>query len=67
MKGKLITIENQEPKFGSSLEYHAVLVKQDKEWKTLLITKSELETILERSEKNPEDQLKPSWWDKLVG
>ena len=40
MKGKLITVANQEPKFGSDLEYHAVLVKQNKEWKTLLITES---------------------------
>jgi len=65
MKGKLLTTTNKEPKFGGALEYHSVLVRHEKAWKTLLITDSELKTIFDRSEKNPEDHLKPSWWDTL--
>ena len=62
---KLLTLTNEEPKFGADLSYHAVLVRKDKEWVTLLITDSELKVILERGEKNPEDHLKPSWWQKI--
>ena len=62
---KIVTITNEEPKFGADLSYHAVLVRHHKKWCTLLITGSELITILERSEKNPEDHLSPTWWQKF--
>ena len=62
---KLLTVTNEEPKFGADLSYHAVLVRKDKEWVTLLITDTELKTIMDRSEKNPEDCLKPSWGQKI--
>jgi hypothetical protein len=62
---KLLTVTNEEPKFGADLSYHAALVRKDKAWVTLLITDSELKTILERGEKNPEDHLTPSWRQKF--
>lgn len=63
---KLLTVTNEEPKFGADLSYHAVLVRKDGTWTTLLITDTELTTILERTEKNPEDHLKPTWLQKFL-
>jgi len=63
--GKLHVTFNNDPKFGSSIKYHRVLVKAGGQFETLLLTDSELERIRGRSDSNPEELLEPTWVDKL--
>jgi hypothetical protein len=64
--GKLHKTENIDPKFGSQLSYWRVLVQGPNEaFETLLLTESELERVRRRAQKSPEEELYPSWMDKL--
>jgi len=58
--GHLVTRANQERQFGASASYHCVLiVTEDGEHKTLMLTDSDMKRFDARAAKNPEDQLQP--------
>ena len=64
--GKVHRCINNDPKFGSLTYYNRVLVKrEDGSFETLLLTDNELVRARERVRKNPEDQLKPTFVDRL--
>ena len=65
MLGRLHYHDNEAPHDAAAQAYARVLVYDGAEFETLLLTPTELERIRERSERNPEDHLSPSWWDRL--
>jgi hypothetical protein len=67
--GKLIKVKNQKTKAFSNENdtYKAVLVKTEcGKVKCLMFTELELNKAEARGEKNVEDQLKQSFWSKLL-
>lgn len=66
MKGNLHPAQNMEHEINSAYIYHRVLVKNGKEWETLLMTDSDLQRIRKRNEKNTDMLLSPSLLDKLL-
>jgi hypothetical protein len=65
MKGYLKEVTNEERELNSDMSYFQILVWNGEKWETLLLTDSELERIRERSEKNEDMSLAPSWMDKF--
>jgi len=65
VKGKLVTVDNAERKFGSALSYIAIQVEDDKGEKCLLFTKDEIAKAEIRVSKNPEDLAKKGFFTKL--
>ena len=64
--GHLQTVANIDPKFGSASEYVRVLVKDERgRFETLLLTRTELVRIRDRAKSSPEEDIVPSWLDKL--
>ncbi len=67
--GRLLTIKNTKTKLFSNENdnYKAVLVKTEcGKVKCLMFTELELNKAEARGEKNTEDQLKQSFWSKLL-
>jgi hypothetical protein len=64
--GRLKEVENVDPKSHlADKTYFRVLVKNDTEFETLLLTDKELQRVRDRVKKNPEDtQMVPTWWDR---
>ena len=65
-RGKLEQIKNLDAKRSADAIYFRVLVFTEAGWKNLLLTKEQVDVALERAEKNPEDELQPSWLDKIL-
>tara|TARA_Y100000310_G_scaffold148872_1_gene148153 strand:+ start:251 stop:508 length:258 start_codon:yes stop_codon:yes gene_type:complete len=64
--GRLHKTINSDPKASAKQTYNRVLVKSEKgQFETLLLTDGELDRIRARSAKNPEEDLVPTWTDKL--
>ena len=47
-------------------EYYRVIVFSGGEYSNLLLTASDLLKYKEREAKNPEDCVKPSWWQRFL-
>ena len=65
-RGSLQSIKNLDPKPGANPIYFRVLVHTEAGWKNLLLTKEQVDVALDRAEKNPEDEIQPSWLDKII-
>lgn len=65
-RGKLEQIKNLDAKRSADDVYFRVLVFTEVGWRNLLLTKEQVDVALRRAEKNPEDELQPSWLDKLL-
>ncbi len=63
--GKLRIVENKEKSGRSSSHYHHILVLGPCGLETLVMTGRELDSIRQRSAKNPEDVEEPGLLDKL--
>lgn len=63
--GKLRIVENKEKSARSSSYYHHVLVLGSDGLETLIMTDRELESIRQRTRKNPEDVDTPGILDKF--
>ena len=67
MLGKIIRSKNLDQKITASAFYYRLLVlNSDNQFETLLLTENELVRIRGRVKKNPEDEIQPSWFDRLV-
>ena len=67
MIGKIGITGNLDRKVAASATYYRVLVlNSEKKFETLLLTENELLRIRERVKKNPEDEISPSWVDRLI-
>ena len=65
-RGRLELIKNLDAKRSSNELYYRVLVHTEGGWKNLLLTHNQVDVAMERAEKNPEDEIQPSWLDKLI-
>ena len=65
-RGKLEQIKNLDAKRSAEEIYFRVLVWTGTGYENLLLTKNQLDVSLDRAEKNPEDEIQPSWLDKLI-
>tara|TARA_R110002096_G_scaffold23556_7_gene74964 strand:- start:1405 stop:1614 length:210 start_codon:yes stop_codon:yes gene_type:complete len=65
-RGRLELINNLDAKQNSNNIYFRVLVKTEDGWKNLMLTKSQVDVALDRACKNPEDEIQPTWLDKLI-
>jgi hypothetical protein len=64
--GRLHKVTNRDPRFGSSRCYNRILIKNEKGvFETLMMTHEELERIRARAAKNPEEQLAPTFIDRI--
>lgn len=68
VKGRIITVENKERKFGASDTYYAIQVEDDKgrNEQCLLFTSAELKKAQERAKRNPEDLTKKGFITNLI-
>ena len=67
MLGKMNRTKNLDQKQAAAPSYYQILVVgEDKQFETLLITDGELTRIRDRVKKNPEDEIGPSWWDRAI-
>ena len=57
--------KNQEKVPSAADKYWRVLIKIDGEFETLLLTDSELKRCRDRSQKNPEDLVTPTFMDTV--
>ncbi len=66
--GKLNYIFNLDKHHAANKGYYRVLVfdSVERRYENLVITDSEMKKIRERANKNPEDLVGPSWFDKLI-
>lgn len=67
-KGRLISVENQDRKFGSAPFYIAVQVENSngKNERCLLFTDDEIKKAEERAKRNPGDLTKKGWLVNLL-
>jgi hypothetical protein len=67
VKGRLVTVDNAERKFGSALNYIAIQVENEdgKGERCLLFTKDEIAKAQIRASKNPEDLTKKGFFTNL--
>jgi len=67
-KGRIVTVENKERKFGSADSYEAVWVEASngKSERCLLFTKDEIQKAQERASRNPEDLTKKSFLENFL-
>ena len=65
-RGKLEQVENLDAKRSSNDIYFRVLVWTNAGHQNLLLTKHQLDVAIDRATKNPEDEIQPSWLDKLI-
>lgn len=67
-RGRLIDVQNQKRKFGSSLGYIAVWVEDSdgSNERCLLFTEKEIKRAEKRAKDNPEDLTKKSWFRDLL-
>ena len=65
-RGRLELIKNLDAKRSSDDLYYRVLVHTEGGWKNLLLTKEQVDVALDRASKNPEDEIQPSWLDKII-
>ena len=65
-RGRLELITNLDAKVNSNDLYYRVLVHTVAGWKNLLLTHHQVDVAMERAEKNPEDEIQPSWLDKIL-
>ena len=67
MLGRLKTTDNLDKKVSASSSYYQVLVVDSQgRFETLLLTANDLTRVRDRVKKNPEDEIYPSWWDKVI-
>lgn len=67
MLGRMWCIRNLDQKNGASSTYTQILVVDvTGKFETLLLTDSELEKIRHRVKKNPEDEIYPTWFDRMT-
>ena len=65
--GHLAKVQNLDRRFGAHRAYHGVLVVDEKgQFETLMLTDADLKRSRERAAKNPEDEIQPTWKDKLL-
>jgi len=66
--GKLNYIFNMDKHHAANKGYYRVLVfdSVERRYENLIITDSEMKKIRERSSKNPEDVVQPSWLDQII-
>tara|TARA_R110002033_G_scaffold65703_1_gene116874 strand:+ start:1235 stop:1462 length:228 start_codon:yes stop_codon:yes gene_type:complete len=66
--GKLNYIYNLDKHHAANKGYYHALVfdSVERRYENLIITDSEMKKIRERSRKNPEDAIQPSWFDQLI-
>ena len=66
--GKLNYIHNLDRHHAANKGYYHALVFDavERRYENLIITDSEMKKIRERSRKNPEDAIQPSWFDQLI-
>lgn len=66
-RGTLIRQPNLDKKATANLYYMKVLVKMPSgKLETLIFTEKEVQVAQERTEKNPEDEIKPGFVDRLL-
>ncbi len=65
MKVYLEEVDNAIHEINSDSTYFRTMVWNGEKWETLLLTDSELKRVRERSEKNDDLDIKPSWMDKF--
>jgi len=65
-RGRLTRVKNLDKKVGANAFYWQVLVCVDGELQTLLLTDEQLQVAKERTTNNPEDEVKPTWLDKII-
>lgn len=67
VKGRLITVDNKDRKFGSALSYIAVQVEDEdgSNERCILFTEDEINKAQERAKKNPEDLTEKGFFTKL--
>ena len=66
--GKLNYIFNMDKHHAANKGYYRVLVFDavERRYENLVITDSEMKKIRERANKNPEDLISPSWFDRFI-
>ena len=65
--GDVVTVENKDRKFGSTLNYHYVRVQLESGREVpLLFTDNEIAEAERRADANPEDLPKVSWLRNLI-
>jgi hypothetical protein len=66
--GKLNYIYNLDKHHAANKGYYQALVfdSVERRYENLIITDSEMKKIRERAKKNPEDVVRPSWFDQLI-
>ena len=67
MIGKISVTRNLDQKITASSAYYRVLVLNEKNKpETLLLTEAELSRVRDRVKKNPEDEVTPSFLDRVI-
>ena len=67
MVGKISVTRNLDQKVTASSAYYRVLVLNKKNKpETLLLTEGELTRVRDRVKKNPEDEITPSFLDRMI-
>ena len=67
MIGKISVTRNLDQKITASSAYYRVLVLNEKNKpETLLLTEGELSRVRDRVKKNPEDEVTPSFLDRVI-
>jgi|TARA_R110000824_G_scaffold184044_1_gene365084 hypothetical protein len=66
--GKLNYIYNLDKHQAANKGYYHALVFDavERKYENLIITDGEMKKIRERSRKNPEDAVQPSWFDMII-
>jgi hypothetical protein len=66
--GKLNYIYNLDKHHSANKGYYYALVfdSVERRYENLIITDAEMKKIRERSRKNPEDAVRPSWLDMVI-
>ena len=65
-RGTVIRAANLDKKSSANFWYMMMLVKIDGKLETLIFTEKEVERARERTRKNPEDEVVPTFIDKLL-
>ena len=65
-RGRLNRVKNLGKRPGADAFYWRVLVWMDGELCTILLTDEQVQVAKVRTIKNPEDEVKPTWLDKIL-
>tara|TARA_R110000751_G_scaffold144302_1_gene247881 strand:+ start:354 stop:572 length:219 start_codon:yes stop_codon:yes gene_type:complete len=67
-RGRLELVENLDRKDSANAQYLRVLVwdVDAHKYRTLILTANQVAVATGRTIKNPEDEIQPSWLDKII-